>query len=220
MTQRLGRPYKLIDPMHGAKAQWGIDIQAALARMPGGRPTLRTLEAITGISSSVISDAYRGEKCPTWRTAEVILAACGEDPEVWRPQWDAIASPKQRMEAGVPSYEQQRAAYQRVRPENVRTVAELALGLRQLRLAQRLPTYRAISDRARRKGFAIAPSTISALLSGNTFPTIDALEGFLRGLGTPEPRPWILAWYDLAAEREEQRVLARSASPENLHDAA
>lgn len=51
--------------------------------MEAGNPTLTALAAVTGVSKSVISDAFSGERLPTENTTSQLAKALGADPGEW-----------------------------------------------------------------------------------------------------------------------------------------
>ena len=52
-------------------------------RVEAGNPTLHALAASTGVSKSVISDAFAGRKLPTENTVSQLARALGADPQTW-----------------------------------------------------------------------------------------------------------------------------------------
>ena len=195
----VGRPEKDIDSMDGSLAQFGIDLKHVRHR--AGWPIYEEMSEKTGVALGALSQAALGESCPSWRTLVAYLEYCGEDPEVWRPRWEMLASPAQRLQAGFPVRADQRRAVQIMRPENIRTVAEFALGLRHLRALQGQPPLKVI---ARTTGHGI--STISGLLNckDGKLPTFDLTMAYLKTfeLGTAELKAWRSAWSELKAMAE------------------
>lgn len=62
-------------------ADFAADLR--MLRMEHGNPTLATLASLTGISKSVISDAFAGRKLPTENTTGLLAEALGGDRSVW-----------------------------------------------------------------------------------------------------------------------------------------
>ncbi|WP_168209162.1 DUF2690 domain-containing protein [Agromyces intestinalis] len=61
-------------------------------RLAAGSPTLGKLQHDTGISKTVLSDAFAGRQLPSARTVDRVVRACGEDPARWVRRRDAIAT--------------------------------------------------------------------------------------------------------------------------------
>lgn len=61
-------------------------------RLQAENPTLARLQAETGISRTVLSEAFSGTKLPTARTVDGIVRACGEEPGAWLDRRDALAT--------------------------------------------------------------------------------------------------------------------------------
>lgn len=59
-------------------------------RLEGGDPTLASLSATSGVSKSVISDAFSGRRLPTERTVIKLVAALAGDPEAWSARRHAL----------------------------------------------------------------------------------------------------------------------------------
>ncbi|MFF8604179.1 helix-turn-helix domain-containing protein [Streptomyces sp. NPDC015232] len=53
------------------------------------KPSYSTLGAAAGVSRSYVSRIFSGERIPSWSVARKITLACGGDPEVIRPLWEA-----------------------------------------------------------------------------------------------------------------------------------
>jgi len=60
-------------------------------RHVGGHPTLRSLSAHTGISKSVLSEAFAGRRLPTANTVRRLAVLFESDPRVWVERRDALA---------------------------------------------------------------------------------------------------------------------------------
>jgi hypothetical protein len=206
MTMKLtGRPEKTIDAMTGPLAQFGLDVKAV--RWRAGRPTYEVMSAATGISVGALSEAALGRSCPSWRTLCAYLDFCGVDPQDWRPRWEMLASPEQRMAAGFPVRPDQRRAAKIMTPAAIRTPEDFALGLRHLRCLNGNPPLKQI---AARSGWAI--STIHKLLAPGrtTVPNFDLAMDFVRVFVTSaeELRAWRRAWSDLRVDGETRRAAA------------
>lgn len=61
-------------------------------RLQAENPTLARLQTETGISRTVLSEAFSGAKLPTARTVDGIVRACGDDPGPWLDRRDALAT--------------------------------------------------------------------------------------------------------------------------------
>ena len=70
-------------------AQFAADLRKL--RLDADNPTLARLQADTGISRSVISDAFAGKQLPSARTVDGIARACGVDSSPWIDRRDALA---------------------------------------------------------------------------------------------------------------------------------
>ena len=60
-------------------------------RQQAGSPTYSALSRRTGLSPSVLSEATRGRRIPTWVTVQAFVLACGGDPQEWRDRWMSAA---------------------------------------------------------------------------------------------------------------------------------
>ncbi len=60
-------------------------------RAKAGNPTLAALTSATGISKTVISDAFAGKKLPTQNTVGLLAEALGADPITWLERRAALA---------------------------------------------------------------------------------------------------------------------------------
>lgn len=63
-----------------------------LLRVAAGSPTLASLQHSTGISRTVLSDAFAGKQLPSARTVDGIVRACKEDPVGWLRRRDLLAT--------------------------------------------------------------------------------------------------------------------------------
>ncbi len=72
-------------------------------RLDADSPTLVRLQTETGISRSVISDAFAGKYLPSARTIDRLVRACGADPAPWIARRDRIASGIEAREEADPS---------------------------------------------------------------------------------------------------------------------
>ena len=63
-----------------------------LLRVAAGSPTLASLQHSTGISRTVLSDAFTGKQLPSARTVDGIVRACKDDPVGWLRRRDSLAS--------------------------------------------------------------------------------------------------------------------------------
>lgn len=70
---------------------FAIDLRAL--RSARGEPTLMALGAATGVSKSVIADAFAGKRLPTERTVRALLLHFGEEPRPWLVRRTALATP-------------------------------------------------------------------------------------------------------------------------------
>ncbi|MWC00008.1 helix-turn-helix domain-containing protein, partial [Agromyces seonyuensis] len=76
-------------------------------RLEAGSPTLAKLHNLTGISRTVLSDAFAGRQLPSARTVDGIVRACGGESAQWVAQRDELAGLLARrtepVEAAVPA---------------------------------------------------------------------------------------------------------------------
>jgi DNA-binding phage protein len=70
-------------------AQFAADLRKL--RLDAESPTLAKLQSDTGISRSVLSDAFAGRQLPSARTVDGIVRACGVQPHAWIDRRDALA---------------------------------------------------------------------------------------------------------------------------------
>jgi hypothetical protein len=82
------------------------------------------------------------------------------------------------------------------RLDTVRTVAELAAALRQVRVRAGNPSLRAIQQWAEDHGRSLPRTTVADMLSGRRLPRLPLLLDFLLACGVPHDRrnDWIEAW--------------------------
>lgn len=71
-------------------------------RLEAGSPTLTRLQSETGISRSVLSDAFAGKYLPSARTITALVRALRADPEEWIARRDALADDRGADEAAAP----------------------------------------------------------------------------------------------------------------------
>ncbi|MBO1741412.1 DUF2690 domain-containing protein [Leifsonia sp. TF02-11] len=69
-----------------------------MLRIAAGSPTLASLQHETGISRTVISDAFAGKQLPSARTVDGIVRACKGDTNEWLRRRDLL-DPKQAADA-------------------------------------------------------------------------------------------------------------------------
>lgn len=70
-------------------------------RLAKGNPTLARLQSESGISRSVLSDAFSGRYLPSARTLDALVRVLGEDPAEWMPRRDTLARRKGSRTAAV-----------------------------------------------------------------------------------------------------------------------
>ncbi|MFF7242204.1 hypothetical protein [Streptomyces collinus] len=190
-----------------------------LAELRPAATTLTTLKELTGLSIATLSRATDSTKCPSWKTMVEYLAAFGEDPSDWRPQWEMCATPAQRRKAGVPQDPAQRAAYQRLMPTSVTSLQDCAIGLRDLRLWKGNPTYASMAHHAAQTGQPVSTTTISDVLNAKILPTVNAMKGILAGLGVEaddlEYNDWLEARLVLEATEMRQKIAAKALQHAN-----
>ncbi|MBD9698751.1 DUF2690 domain-containing protein [Flavimobilis sp. GY10621] len=85
------------------------EFAAALSelRTAAGRPTLVALERRTGVSKTVLSDAFAGRRLPTERTVEAIASVLDADVAEWtrrRRELEESLRPQAVVGAGAPAY--------------------------------------------------------------------------------------------------------------------
>lgn len=85
-------------------------------RLEADNPTLARLQAETGISRTVLSDAFAGRQFPSARTVDGIVRACGGDLHYWLDRRDALT-------------EQETSPKATTGPHPVRTVSRRAAAL-------------------------------------------------------------------------------------------
>lgn len=69
------------DGIQNATGQFAADLRAL--RVSEGNPTLHALAAATGVSKSVIAEAFKGERLPTENTVSRLVKALNADPQPW-----------------------------------------------------------------------------------------------------------------------------------------
>ncbi|MGV2915598.1 helix-turn-helix domain-containing protein [Streptomyces alfalfae] len=186
----------------GAREQLSFD----LLRLREYREwTLDELAAKTGLSRATLTAATQGTICPSWETMTKYLTACGEDPDAWRPRWELVAEQHQRDNAGLPQDQQQREAFRRIKPEEIQTLHDFAVALRQLKVWQNQPTYGQISRTATRAGFSVRGTTICNAFGGTKLPTESALLGVLVGMGLNQEDPEIADWLEAHRRRADRQ---------------
>lgn len=72
-------------------------------RLEADSPTLAKLQSATGISRTVLSDAFAGRQLPSARTVDSVARACLADPHEWVDRRDALAERARRAAAPVPA---------------------------------------------------------------------------------------------------------------------
>lgn len=77
------------EPGGDSAARLAADLRAL--RLEADSPTLVRLQSETGISRSVLSEAFTGKSLPTARTLDRLVRACGADPLPWIARRDLIA---------------------------------------------------------------------------------------------------------------------------------
>lgn len=71
-------------------ARFAADLR--LLRVSAGSPTLANLQNSTGISRTVLSDAFAGKQLPSARTVDGIVRACKQDSVEWLRRRDQLAA--------------------------------------------------------------------------------------------------------------------------------
>jgi transcriptional regulator with XRE-family HTH domain len=94
---RVGRPEVPLNPADGPVTAFADALRAL--RRTAGNPTYAVLARRSGMSTSVLSEAARGRRLPTWPTVEAFVRACGDDPREWRERWAAASSSRQDAQA-------------------------------------------------------------------------------------------------------------------------
>lgn len=69
-------------------SQFAADLR--MLRVAAGSPTLAHLQHETGISRTVISDAFAGKQLPSARTVDAIVRACDGEPREWLRRRDQL----------------------------------------------------------------------------------------------------------------------------------
>lgn len=78
------------DPQSDSVQRFAADLRRL--RLDADNPTQARLQAETGISRSVLSDAFAGRQLPSARTVDGIVRACDGDVDVWLSRRDALAA--------------------------------------------------------------------------------------------------------------------------------
>lgn len=113
LTQRRrGRPELPVRPDDGPAAALAVALRGLRER--AGCPSYRQMSARAHVSPSALSEAARGKRWPSWQTVAGYVTACGEDPEVWRPRWEALRV--QEEQPNFPAAEPQEHAADRELP--------------------------------------------------------------------------------------------------------
>ena len=68
-------------------------------RLGAGSPTFNRLQALTGVSRTVLSEAFAGRQLPSPRTLEGIVRACGGDSHPWLDRRDALTDREKAVNA-------------------------------------------------------------------------------------------------------------------------
>jgi hypothetical protein len=68
------------------------DLAAALHRLRrrAGEPSMRKMATKIGYSHTVVADAFKGLRCPTWPVLKAIVTYLDGDPEVFMYCWRAV----------------------------------------------------------------------------------------------------------------------------------
>lgn len=77
--------------------QFAADLR--LLRVSAGSPTLASLQHATGISRTVLSDAFTGKQLPSARTVDGIVRVCKADPVDWLRRRDQLSAKATVQEA-------------------------------------------------------------------------------------------------------------------------
>ncbi|SEI09978.1 MULTISPECIES: DUF2690 domain-containing protein [unclassified Leifsonia] len=107
-------------PAPDSVEQFAADLR--LLRVRAGSPTLASLQHATGISRTVLSDAFAGKQLPSARTVDGIVTACKTDPVEWLRRRDQLAK-----RAAVPEGEEPPAVVRKSR--HVHWVVAAVIGL-------------------------------------------------------------------------------------------
>lgn len=84
-------------------AQFAADLRRL--RLDAGSPTLAKLQHDTGISRTVLSDAFAGKTLASSRTVASLVRACGGDPTVWLHRRDELVALQRPPAADHPAPE-------------------------------------------------------------------------------------------------------------------
>jgi Helix-turn-helix domain len=172
------------------------------------RPTYRDLAKLCHYSHSVLADAAKGEKLPTWEVAEAFVRACGADEEEtssWRTYWletrqaleDLLRKLGQAsLVAQTRTLTGQAARPARLRPvladiaepaqcqphpDQVRTYEDLHYQLHVLKIAVGNPSLRVLH---RHMGREYGLSTLSDIFAGHRMPGATIFTAIVTGLLT------------------------------------
>lgn len=80
-------------------AQFAADLRKL--RLDADSPTLERLQRETGISRTVLSDAFTGRQLPSTRTVDRVVRACGGTPDEWIARRDRLAGLRDEPEAAA-----------------------------------------------------------------------------------------------------------------------
>lgn len=70
-------------------------------RLDAGSPTLASLQHDTGVSRTVLSEAFAGRRVPSERTVDALVRACGADPAPWLERRQALLGANEESDAGA-----------------------------------------------------------------------------------------------------------------------
>src|SRR5450631_546024 len=91
----MGRPERPLDPASGPLPLFASQLRTL--REEAGRPTYRTMAAVTNYSAAALSRAAAGERFPTLEAMLAFVCACGGDEQEWRLRW------QHARDAGTPA---------------------------------------------------------------------------------------------------------------------
>jgi hypothetical protein len=85
----MGRPEAPLDGREGPLREFAARLRR-LREESGGR-SYRQLAKSANFAAPTLARAASGRSLPSWEVTRAYVAACGGDPEQWRPAWTATA---------------------------------------------------------------------------------------------------------------------------------
>jgi tetratricopeptide (TPR) repeat protein len=73
-----------------------------MLRLRAGRPSFRELQKATGYGRTVLSQAFNGNRLPTWEVVRAVVTALDGDQAGWRLRWASLAEHPERGDSPAP----------------------------------------------------------------------------------------------------------------------